>query len=168
MKKAEKIESDAYFLGALKDGRTTEIIDLYEKFVKNNVNVKFDVVENQGKTLDYNNKGFNMHKEKMTYKEVLEEVQKTNCIIEFVQKGQRSQTLRYFEAVCYNKKLLTNNPNVKNLKFYNEKYMKVFDKFDDIDFEWVKVQENVDYGYNGEFSSKYFIEELDSIIKKEG
>ena len=109
-----------------------------------------------------------MHKEKMTYKEVLEEVQKTNCVIEFVQKGQRSQTLRYFETVCYNKKLLTNNPNVKNLKFYNEKYMKVFDKFDDIDFEWVKTKENVDYGYNGEFSSKYFIEELDSIIKKEG
>lgn len=46
--------------------------------------------------------------------------------------------------------------------------MKVFDKFDDIDFEWVKAQENVDYGYKGEFSSKYFIEELDSIIKKEG
>lgn len=46
--------------------------------------------------------------------------------------------------------------------------MKVFDKFDDIDFEWVKTKENVDYGYNGEFSSKYFIEELDSIIKKEG
>ena len=46
--------------------------------------------------------------------------------------------------------------------------MKVFDKFDDIDFEWVKKQENVDYGYNGEFSPKYFIEELDSVIKKEG
>ena len=95
VKKAENIETDAYFLGALKDGRTTEIIDLYEKFIKNNVNVKFDVVENQGKTLDYSNKGFNMLKNKMTYKEVLEEVQKTNCIIEFVQKGQRSQTLRY-------------------------------------------------------------------------
>ncbi len=164
--KADKIETDAYFLGALKHGRTTEIVDLYKKFRENNVNVRFDVVENQGRTLDYSDQGFNMLQKKKSYQDVLKEVQKTNCIIEFVQKGQKSQTLRYFESVCFNKKLLTNNPNVKNLKFYNEKYMKIFNTFDDIDFEWVKKREDIDYKYNGEFSSLHFIEELDKLQNK--
>ncbi len=163
VEKVDDITTDAYLIAALKDGRNVEMVDLYERFIKNGVNVWFDVVENQGRTLDYSNKSFNMLKKKKTYEEVLKEVVKTNCIIEFLQKGQEAQTLRYFEAVCFNKKLLTNNPNVKNLKFYNENYMKVFNTFDDIDFDWVKTKENIDYHYNGEFSPIYFMKELQKI-----
>ena len=45
----------------------------------------------------------------------------------------------------------------------NEKYMKVFETLDDIDFEWVKKKEDINYNYNGEFSSLHFIEELDKL-----
>lgn len=73
-------------------------------------------------------------------------------ILEVVQKGQKAQTARYYEAVCANKKLLTNNHYIKELPFYDERYMKVFDDFSNIDIEWIKRREKIAYGYNGEFS----------------
>ena len=35
--------------------------------------------------------------------------------------------------------------------------MKVFTSFDDIDIEWVKKKEDINYGYGGEFSPIYLL-----------
>ncbi len=80
----------------------------------------------------------------------------SNCILEVLQDGQTGSTLRYLEAVCYNKKLLTTNPRIKNYPFYDERYMKVFSSESDIDYDWVKKRETINYGYKDEFSPKYF------------
>ena len=154
---------DAYFFGSLKPGRTNELIELFEKFKSNNVNVKFDIVKNCGYNLDYKDKNFCIYDERINYKNVLKETVHTNCIIEFLQKNQKAQSLRYFEAVVFNKKLLTTNENIKNLSFYDERYMKIFKNFDDIDFEWVKKKEDIDYHYNNEFSPIHIIEELEKM-----
>ncbi len=160
------ITSDAYFIGGLKPGRVNENVELFEYLKKNGINAKFDIVKNDGRTLDYSAEGFRVLNKRQPYLNIAQEVQSTNCIIEFLQKGQHAQSLRYFEAVCFNKKLLTNNENVKNLKYYNEKYMKVFSNFEDIDIEWVKTKEQINYGYNGEFSPLYIIDEIEKLEKK--
>ena len=85
-----------------------------------------------------------------------------------MQKGQNAQTLKYFEAVCFNKKLLTNNQNAKKLSFYNEKYIKIFNKFEDIDIEWIKKIEPINYNYKNEFSPMYIVEKLKELEKNEG
>lgn len=84
----------------------------------------------------------------------------TNVIIEILQKGQNGSSLRYFEAVCYNRKLLTNNPNIEKLPFYNPEYMKVFSSSDDIDVEWVKKKGEIDYGYDRSFSPYYLLSKM--------
>lgn len=157
------INNDAYFIGGLKPGRADGTVELFKYLQKNGVNAKFDIVKNSVKTLNFEALGFNILTERKPYSYVLDEVQSTNCIIEFLQNGQSSQTLRYFEAVCFNKKLLTNNKNVKNLSFYDERYMKIFEKLEDIDIDWVKRKEEINYNYNDEFAPNYIIEKLERL-----
>lgn len=93
----------------------------------------------------------------MPYSQVLELDAKSNCIIEIVQRHQKGATLRYFEAVVGNKKLLSNNPEIKHFPFYDPRWMKVFERVDDIDVEWVKRQEKIEYGYKEEFSPVHLV-----------
>ncbi len=161
-----KIDKDAYFIGGLKPGRTKETVELFAYLKNRNVNVKFDVVNSEELAFDYKSDGFNILKKSNPYSYALKETNNANCIIEFLQTGQKAQSLRYFEAVCLNKKLLTNNENVKKLSFYNEKYMKVFNKLEDIDTEWVKSKEEVNYNYNNEFSPIHIIEKIEELEQK--
>ena len=80
--------------------------------------------------------------------------------MEILQKNQHGATLRYFEAVCYNKKLLTNNKDIIYYPFYNSKWMKVFTNISEIDIEWLRTNENIDYKYSGEFSPKLLIDKI--------
>lgn len=156
--------SDTYFVGALKPGREKNIIDVFKKLKKDGLKNNFQIAKYHNNITNYQSQGFNFLYTKKSYTEVLEETVNTNCIVEILQDGQHAQTLRYFEAVCYNKKLLTNNENVKYLNFYNPKYIKIFKSANDIDCEWVKREDEVDYHYNGEFSPLNFISRLDQLF----
>ena len=50
--------------------------------------------------------------------------------------------------------------------FYNDKYMKIFKNIEDIDTEWVKSKEKVDYKYNNEFSPINIIKEIEVLERK--
>lgn len=63
------------------------------------------------------------------------------------------------------KKLLTNNYSICNLPFYNSKYIKCFQTFEDIDLEWVRRKENIDYGYRNEFSSVKILDMINKHFK---
>ena len=76
----------------------------------------------------------------------------SKCVLEFMQEGQNGATLRYFEAVCYNKKLLTDNPNITEFPYYDSRWMRVFKNVEDIDVNWLKENDEVDYQYKGDFS----------------
>ena len=121
------------------------------------------------KTDSYNKQRYkdkiNYYKKWMPYEKVISQTMATNCIFEVLQDNQYGQSLRYFEAVCFNKKLLTNNKNIKNLPFYNEKYMKIFEEIDDIDYDWVKKREEINYNYNNEFSPIFLIDKIDELYK---
>ncbi len=150
---------DAYFVGIDKGNRGKTISSLYSFLVKNNVNVCFDVPrpkKNAQEDFPYIKKG-------IPYSEVLGKVNCTNTLIEILQSGQQSQSLRYFEAVKFNKKLLTNNRHLSELPYYDERYMRFFETEDDIDIEWVKKVEEIDYGYKGEFSPLHLEQFLKSI-----
>ena len=88
------------------------------------------------------------------------------CILEIVQKGQVALTLRPYEAVAYNKKLLTNNKTILNFKYYNPKYMRYFEKVEDIDWNWVKCDDGVDYNYQGDFSPRYLLADIEKNLSK--
>lgn len=148
--------SDVYYIGRNKAGRNSYVKCLYDCLSKRGIKCNFHMFDRKYKSLQYIGKskpGLKYHLlSQESYSNVLSDVLATNCILEVVQKGQKAQTARYYEAVCANKKLLTNNHYIKELPFYDERYMKIFNSFDDIDIEWLKRKDKIDYGYNDEFS----------------
>lgn len=158
-----KNSSDIYYVGRCKDndGRLEKILTLSKEFMLENVNANINLVNSSVNTYKLCNiKNYN---KEIPYEQVLADVLASNCILEILQDGQHFQTLRYFEAVCYNKKLLTNNIGIKELPYYNPKYMHIFSNEEDIDLDWIKKKESIDYHYRGDFSSKKILEILNNI-----
>ncbi len=151
------VTNDAYFVGGLKGKRENTIYDTLNHLISNGVTCLFDLMPLDD-TKPVQLPCANFYSGWKPYNEILEKVQKSNCIVEICQQGQNGATLRYFEAVTMNKKLLTNNQDTVNFPFYNPKWMKVFSSIEDIDVEWVKTREPINYNYNGEFSPIHFID----------
>ncbi len=99
------------------------------------------------------------------YRNIIAEVKRSNCLLEVVREFQDDPSYRYYEAVCYNKKLLTNNKRIVNFPFYNPEYIHVFEKPEDIDWDWVKERIPIDYGYDGRFSPSHLFDEVIEIEK---
>lgn len=155
--------TDVYFAGGIKGGREQLVLDIFHTLRKGDAKVLFELMT-AGTRRFQNNKN---RKEAglvwfsggwKPYADILEHVRNTNVILEVLQKGQHGPSLRYYEAVCCNKKLLTNNRGIRKLPFYNPKYMRVISSAKDIDPDWIKKKEPVDYRYAGEFSPVHLLE----------
>jgi hypothetical protein len=79
----------------------------------------------------------------LTYEEVLQKIQSTNCVLEVLQNGQMYSSIRECEAFQYRKKLLPTNSVIVNEPFYNPKVIHVITDPEKIDTEFVRLQ--VDY-----------------------
>lgn len=97
------------------------------------------------------------------YHVTAEELIDANCILEILAIHNRESTLRYKEAVMYNKKFLTTNPAITNLPYYDLRWMRVFHTAEDIDLEWLHAVEDVDYGYRGDFSAETFLKRVEEL-----
>ena len=156
---SEHVSKDLYFIGVDK-GRLNKI----KKIVELALNYKIDILirvqdVNEKKIKNDSNESI-IYNQWVTYDKSLKEMLKCNCILELLQDGQYGVTLRYYEAICYNKKLLTNNKNVVNLPFYDPNYIHVFENPENIDWNWVKEQIPIDYHYDGRFSPMRFIDKV--------
>ena len=162
--------SDVYYIGILKNSRKNLLFDIYDYLRRNSIRVEFHLMHSILSSLE-----FRPYKDEIDYytskrglipyDQVLASVIYSKTILEIVGDGQTGPTLRYYEAVCYNKKLLTNNPNIMNFPFYNDRYMRVFNSPQDIDINWLRSNETVEYGYNDEFSPVHLLE---MILKRLG
>ena len=151
---------DAFYVGVSK-GRADLIGAVYKRLRKAGAKTDFFVsgIEKKVKRIEgiyYN--------EWLSYGEVLNHIQNTNCIVEIMDGNQEGVTLRTMEAVCYNKKLLTNNASLKKTKYYSTGFIQVFSNLEEIDAEFVKRREAVDYKYDGEFSPVHLLEHINREV----
>lgn len=151
---------DLYFTGQNK-GRLNLLHKIYNKLQEKNISSLFRITRVKKSEQKY--AGI-VYSKMVPYQTILEEMKKCNCILEIVSPGMTGATLRYNEAVCYNKKLLSNNKNIVNFPFYSPEYMRYFEKIEDIDYKWIKERIFVDYHYDGSFSPARL---LDQIITME-
>ena len=157
---SKKIKIDMYFCGATKD-RGKLILNIIKEAKKHFVKCEMDIHCNLNELQDFSNReGVNILENFVSYGRLLNNTAQASCILDLVQSGQSALTLRPYEAIVYNRKLLTNNKSILDFEFYNPQYMQYFEKPEDIDWEWIKKKENVDYGYNGEFSPKHFMRRI--------
>lgn len=149
-----------YFAGTNKGERLIALEKIYTTLKKEGIDCKFRINHVAQTEQKYQDIIYNQHVE---YREILEELQDYTCILEVLQPGQTGVTLRYYEAIAYNKKLITNNQYVKQLPFYNPDFIYVFNDPDEIDMTWIQREISVVYGYNNEFSP---IELMKEIIER--
>lgn len=158
--------SDLYYIGKRKGAREKLFADVYTYLTKQGVDCRFYIWDRNSKEdesvcdskLKYVQKA-------IPYEKVISQVKSANCILEVLQMNQGAQTIRYFEAIVYNKKLLTNNPHISELPYYDPNRMRYFSKPEEIDIEWVKEPAEFDYHYHEEFSPIYLAEFVKSYFK---
>lgn len=154
-------ETDLCYIGR-KQNRLAELLEIYRDSKAANVRASFRITEVPAKEQQFSEEI--RYNQPISYTAYLRELKGSNCILEVVRGGQSGASSRYYEAVCYNKKLLTNNSNIVNLPFYNPEYMKVIDRPENIDWEWVKQRVPINYHYDGRFSP---IRLIDRIVDME-
>lgn len=140
-------ETNLFFCGVMDTERENIIKALVEQCMSNQVPFDFWLKPYEGNEI--NNEY--VHYAEMPYAENVERVKHSQCILEVMHEGFVGITQRYLEAIVYGKKLLTNNKEIKNLPYYNPKSMYYFENVMNIDWNWIKSDEKVDYHYQGEF-----------------
>lgn len=156
-------ESDVYFAGGLKGDREELIISVFEMMRQNGIQTNFNLSVSGTRRFEHNRYAGQIHYcggGWRPYEKILAGVSQSKVILEILQKGQNGPSLRYYEAVCCNKRLLTNNPGVVELPYYDTRFMKVFHSAADIDYDWIKEDISVDYQYSEDFSPKYMLKRV--------
>lgn len=127
---------DVFFIGKYK-GRLSLLIDIYRKLTASGLNCHF-IVLNVPKEKQLIPDCIHYTSQSIAYEEVLEYVSNAKCLLEILQPGAVGYTYRTWEAISYNKRLLTNNLSLKNSHFYDEKYISIFSEANDIDLGFFK------------------------------
>lgn len=149
-------KNDAFYVGVSK-GRAETITQVFEKLSSEGAAADFfisgiekGVRRNPG--IRYN--------EWLSYAQVLEHIKDANCIVEIMDNNQEGVTLRTMEAICYNKRLLTNNQSMRQSQYYQSGFIQVFEELGDIDVSFVKDRSKADYHYKDEFSPIHLLEHI--------
>lgn len=127
----EHPEFDVFFVGQLK-GREEPMSRLIKEFRDNDISYFFHLIYGRHDTGDVAPEIKECIKDElMSYPETLANINKSRCLLDLTQKGQQGLTLRPIEAMMYKKKLITNNPAIKNEPFYNPDNIWILDDPDE-------------------------------------
>ena len=157
---------DMYFCGGCID-REDICKSIAKMAIENNANAQIDMlctkefsgIKEHQQVINYLSR-----KDFVDYPETLKRELNAKCMLDIVRPNQIAYTLRTYEAIVYNRKILTNNKAILDLKFYDPEYIQYFENADDIDWDWVKRDIDVDYGYNGEFSPVNLVNDIYSRL----
>lgn len=108
---------DVYFVGYAKD-RHAQIIETYQQLKKLGLHVDFSVIG----VADSEKREYGIHYvPNVPYTQNIDKIRQSKCILEIMQGGGSSSTLRLSEAIAFETKLLTNSPTIrKNILFRRE------------------------------------------------
>lgn len=153
--------SNCSFVGLAKN-RVDLINTLYNKLIGAGLKCDFIVSGLKDKTKQID--GIKYIKRDISYMDYLKHVDRTDCIVELMQKNATGYTLRTWEALLYGKKLLTNNKCIRTASFYSPKQFIVFDDVNDIDLDKLLEKDNK-FEYNiSETSPIKFFEMIDRTL----
>lgn len=152
---------DLFYIGHIKD-RQSFIEQIINQGIKSKAGLR--IILSGARGIDISYSGLEYRKKRIPYPEVINMLSVSKCILDITQEGQSGITLRYYEAVVYNKKLLTNNVHIKELPFYNEKYMRIYKSVNEIDWGWVMNDDKPEYNYDGRFSPVHLLKRMNNEI----
>ena len=151
------IVNDVFFVGANK-GRLHKILSIYEKLTSQGLKCKFYIVD-VPKENQLQDDGI-IYNQRISYDEVLKQVQASRCVLEILQKGCNYVSIKTCEAIHYHKKLLTTNVSANESGLYNDQYIQIIKKVEDINASFV-LKDVPD----AEFESAGLVETYEPLIK---
>lgn len=150
-----QIKQDIFFVGTFMKDRIEEIISLSEKFrgmkLKTNINVIYQKEKHISK---YRNSNINFLKTGMDFEDSIKNVQSSKIVLDFQNSIHNGLSFRTFEALGFGKKLITNNPLVKNYNFYHPNNIFVIENDnlvgieDFINSDFVPIPKGIVEGYS--------------------
>lgn len=96
----------------------------------------------------------------LPYDDVLPMILSSNCLLDLVQQGQNGYTMRIYEAIFYNKRLITNNASVRDFRYYTPSGMQIIQDETEIDVSLIKTKSPLDYQYHNDFSPIHLVDEI--------
>ena len=154
-------KSDICFIGKAKDRGEliARIFNKLNRFCKCNF-----IICSKKKTSSFP-EGIKVTGDMMPYTEYLSNEVNSNCILEILKEDTASPTFRCWEAVYYNKRLLTNWKGIRDFPYYDSRFMRYFENEDDIDVNFILDKTAPDYGYKDENSPLAFIRKVKDMVE---
>lgn len=122
-----KLKPNAFFLGTYLECRMPGMVGIAKALDQTNFDTEFILITNK-KDLEnkYPQKGFVFTSNRVSFNTYLEKVKESSILIDFLNNRHNGLSFRFFEALKEEKKLITNNPDVRNYDFYHKDNIFVF------------------------------------------
>jgi len=138
------IEYDYSFISTAKPGKIGDYLDIKSELENRGFERGYTHLYIQGKLIyEYfalKSKEFrrikfrDMSTEKISYDDYATITKKSRYVIDCVTKGQSGLTMKVFEALAAKKKIVTNNPSIRDYDFYDPRNIWVFGSDSDKEF----------------------------------
>lgn len=158
-------ENNIYFGGTIKT-RGEIIKRCIEKLIDNKIKVKIELFASKDEIGKYEFLGdypgvtIEDYSAIKDYSQIVVESLESDVLLDITDSGQTALTLRPYEAIVYNKRLLTNNRSILDFEFYDSRYMRYFTEITDEEIQWIKKKEKVEYDYKQQFSVLNIINDI--------
>ena len=152
-------KNDLYYIGVLREMKRYEyLLEINKYLIENNLKpfFKLYVRKKRLKELPEDYERELIMTKKISYLENIEISKNSKVILDIKYKNQDGMSLRIFEALAMDAKIITDNKDIENYDFYNEKNIKIINDIEDIkdinrDFfitEAEKIDEKIKYKYS--------------------
>lgn len=149
--------SDVFYVGN-DSGRLGKIYEIYNILLANGLRLDFYV---NGVNRSRRFESGITYNHWLRYEDVVKHVKFSKAVLEIVSKNQVGFTMRTFEAVLFNKHLITNNASIRHNEFYDERFIHVVESAEDAkDINADVLQDVPDYGYDGELSPLHIVDDI--------
>lgn len=166
-------EYDLYYIGALKEEkRYNYLIKLKNYLNEKQIKTFFKLYAGK-KSIRKLPKNYDKDliiNERINYEKNIEILKESKVVLDIKFKDQNGLSLRIYEALATNTKVITDSIDVKNYDFYNENNIKIINKIEDIEkisldfFKSPFVQ--IDEKLKARYSVKGFIDDIFASIGK--
>ena len=167
----EKKLYNLYYIGALKEDKRYVFLTQLKEYLKSK-NLKNYIKLYAGrKTIKKLGNDYDKEliiTKRITYEENIEILKQSNVVLDIKYKDQNGLSLRIYEALATNTKIITDTKDVKNYDFYNENNIKIINEITDVeeielDF-FVSPVEKIDENIKKYYSVNGFIEDIFSKL----